>query len=179
MVARNICRSFRRVRDLLVAAVASASLTVAGAGEVDACWYPPVLGRVVDPFREPPCPWCAGNRGIEYRVPRRTPVRSVATGDVTYSGVVAGTRYVVVRLPDGRRITYGRLTTTRARTGDRVLSGTIIGTAGPDFFFGVRVGDRHVDPAPLLGRLVGRPRLVPTDGTAPRTPPPPRLRCGE
>ena len=111
MVARNICRSFRRVRDLLVAAVASASLTVAGAGEVDACWYPPVLGRVVDPFREPPCPWCAGNRGIEYRVPRRTPVRSVATGDVTYSGVVVRRPYVI-RRPSGRRTTTYRVPAT-------------------------------------------------------------------
>ncbi len=179
MAARTNRRSFRRARALLIVAVASAALTAMTAREADACWRPPVRGRVVDPFREPPCPWCAGNRGIEYRVPRRTPVRSVAAGEVTYSGVVAGTRYVVVRLPDGRRITYGRLTASRVRTGDRVLRGTTIGAAGPQFFFGVRVGDRHIDPAPLLGRLVGRPRLVPTDGSPSRTPPPPRLRCGE
>ena len=30
---------------------------------------PPVAAPVVDPFREPPCAWCPGNRGIEYGPP--------------------------------------------------------------------------------------------------------------
>ena len=44
--------------------------------------------------------------------------------------------------------------------------------------FGLRDGDVYLDPAPYLGRLVGRPRLVPDDGTVARPAPPPRLRCG-
>ena len=30
------------------------------------CWRPPVPAPVVDPFREPACRWCRGNRGIDY-----------------------------------------------------------------------------------------------------------------
>ena len=51
---------------------------------------------VVDPFRAPACAWCPGNRGLEYAPPPGPPVRAVAAGVVTFTGVVAGTRYVVV-----------------------------------------------------------------------------------
>ena len=34
---------------------------------------------------------------------------AVASGEVTFSGTVAGTRYVVVRHADGLRVTYGNL----------------------------------------------------------------------
>ncbi|MEL6891482.1 MAG: M23 family metallopeptidase [Actinomycetota bacterium] len=142
------------------------------------CWLPPVPGEVIDPFREPPCPYCAGNRGIEYRVAAGTAVRAVATGVVTFSGPVAGVGYVVVRHGDGRRITYGRLAARTVDRGDRVIARMVVGRTTDRFHLGVRVGERYVDPAPMLGRLVGRPRLVPVDGTAARRPPPPRLRCG-
>lgn len=141
------------------------------------CWPEPVRGRVVDPFREPPCPWCAGNRGIEYAVGADTAVISVATGVVTFAGVVAGTRYVVVEIADGWRLTYGRLASATPRRGDRVVSGTEIGRAADEFFFGVRIDGIHRDPAPFLGTLVGRWRLIPLAGDAPRPAPPPRLRC--
>src|SRR3954470_12542621 len=73
------------------------------------CYAPPVTAPVVDPFRQPPCAQCAGNRGLEYATPPGTAVTAVAGGVVTFSGVVAGTRYVVVDQPDGYRATYGRL----------------------------------------------------------------------
>jgi murein DD-endopeptidase MepM/ murein hydrolase activator NlpD len=132
---------------------------------------------VVDPFRPPPCPWCSGNRGIEYATALGSPVRAVATGVVTFSGVVAGVRYVVVDVGAGRRVTYGRLDASPLRGGDRVLVGGRIGSTGRGLFFGLRVHGEYRDPAPLLGVLVGRPRLVPTDGSAARPAPPPRLRC--
>ena len=143
-----------------------------------ACWLPPVTGVVDDPFREPPCPYCAGNRGIEYRIGRGVRVRSVAAGTVTFAGSVAGTRYVVVRLGDGRRVTYGRLTSSSLSAGDRVAARSVVGIADDTFHLGVRVGNRYVDPGPLLGRLVGRPRLVPIDGSRARTAPPLSVRCG-
>ena len=40
----------------------------ATAADAAPCWFPPVTGTVTDPYREPPCPWCAGNRGLDYRV---------------------------------------------------------------------------------------------------------------
>lgn len=141
------------------------------------CWQPPVTGIVVDPFREPACPYCAGNRGIEYRVGHRAIVRAVASGIVTYAGVIAGTRYVVVRHANGWRTTYGELSASRLDAGDVVLAGRSVGVASATVHFGVRAGGHYLDPAPFLGRLVARPRLVPTDGTPPRPAPPATWRC--
>lgn len=142
------------------------------------CWAPPVDGVVSDPFREPPCPYCAGNRGIEYRVGRRAVISAVASGVVTWSGSIAGTRYVVVGHSNGWRATYGKLVSTSLGAGDRVLVGSRIGVASSDFYFGLRDGDAYIDPGPYIGRLVGRPRLVPIDGTRARPAPAPRTRCG-
>lgn len=162
-----------------VAFLLAIGLTVASEPAVAApCWRPPVAGEVVDPFRAPPCRWCPGNRGIEYRVGQSANVRAVASGVVTFSGIVAGTRYVVIRLSTGWRITYGDLERTALRRGDRVVAGVAVGTASGRFHLGLRVDDRYVDPAPFLGHVVGRPRLIPHDGRAPRAAPPPRVRCG-
>ena len=141
------------------------------------CWMPPVDGVVTDPFREPPCIWCAGNRGIDYRVAKSTVVRAPATGRVTFSGTVVGTLYVVIQIAGGWRLTHGKLDKTHLAQGDVVVAGGVIGTASGSFFFGVRSGAVYVDPAPFLGRLVGRPRLIPIDDTAPRPTTATRLRC--
>lgn len=142
------------------------------------CWRPAVTGRVTDPFRSPSCPYCSGNRGIEYSVPRGSRVTAVAAGTVTWAGSVADTRYVVVRHANGWRVTYGELTETSLSTGDTVVRGVRVGTASGSFYFGVRVGAAYRDPAPFFGQLVGRSRLVPVDGSRPRVAPAARLRCG-
>lgn len=167
---------FRRVPPVLLAVVAL--LAPGHHVAAEPCWLPPVVGTVVDPFREPPCPYCAGNRGLEYRVGDDVPVRAVAAGTVSWAGTIAGTRYVVVRQAGDRRITYGELTSTHLSTGDRVVARSIVGRASGSFYLGLRVGSAYRDPAPFLGRLVGRPRLIPLDGTPPRPPPAPRVRCG-
>ena len=156
----------------------SSVLLVAGTAAGAVCWLPPVDAPVVDPFRPPPCTWCPGNRGLEYGTPVGVAVRAVAAGEVTFSGTVAGERYVVVRHNDGRRATYGGLASSTLRAGDAVVAGMNVGITAGHLHFGLRDGDTYVDPAPFLGRLVGRPRLVPDDGTAARAAPPPRLRCG-
>ena len=146
------------------------------------CWLPPVDGTIADPFRSPPCRWCAGNRGIEYRVRPGSPVRAVAGGEVTFAGSVVGRLYVVVRHADGRRVTYGLLDERAVSRGDRVVRGQTIGSTTGAFHLGVRLGDgtrpdAYVDPAPFLGELRGRPRLVPIDGSPARPAPTPVLRC--
>jgi murein DD-endopeptidase MepM/ murein hydrolase activator NlpD len=141
------------------------------------CWRPPVAGVIADPFRAPACTWCAGNRGIEYQFAGTMTVRASATGAVTFSGDVAGTRYVVVRLPNGWRTTYGRLETAGVELGDVVVAGARIGAATGELFFGLRIGEEYVDPAPFIGRAVGRARLVPVDGTPARPAPPSTVRC--
>jgi murein DD-endopeptidase MepM/ murein hydrolase activator NlpD len=138
-----------------------------------------VSAPVIDPFRQPACEWCPGNRGLQYGGGAGVAVRAAAAGTVTFSGVVAGTRYVVVdHAVGGLRATYGGLAATELHVGDVVAAGSTIGlTGGAGLYFGLRRGDTYVDPAPLLGRLIERPRLVPTDGTARRSAPPPTLRC--
>jgi murein DD-endopeptidase MepM/ murein hydrolase activator NlpD len=141
------------------------------------CWFPPVVGTVTDPFREPPCTWCAGNRGLEYRVAANTIVRAAASGRVVFVGSVAGVRYVVVQLPNGWRHTYGRLVSTPLELGDTVLANSAVGPVADTFFFGLRIGDDYADPAPYIGVMRTRPRLVPIDATPPRPAPPATPRC--
>jgi murein DD-endopeptidase MepM/ murein hydrolase activator NlpD len=143
------------------------------------CLLGPVAAPVVDPFRAPLCEWCPGNRGLQYGAAPGAVARAAAAGVVSFAGVVAGTRYVVIdHAGGGLRATYGDLAVSELRVGDVVAAGGVVGLVGDrGLHFGLRRGETYVDPAPLLGRLVERPRLVPTDGTPRRAPPPPRLRC--
>jgi Peptidase family M23 len=142
-----------------------------------ACWYPPVDAPTTDPFRSPACLWCPGNRGIEYGTFRGAPVRAAATGRVSFAGSIAGVVYVVVRHGDDRRVTYGNLLSESFDVGDLVIRGQIIGRAAGRFHLGVREGDRYVDPARFLGRLVSSPRLIPVDGGRPNPARSPRVSC--
>ena len=131
---------------------------------------------IVDPFREPACRG-ARQPGSELQHAAGSAVRAAAAGTVTFSGVVAGTRYVVVAHGDGLRATYGGLAASTLVAGDAVAAGAVIGRSGDELHFGLRDGERYVDPEPLLGGVVHRARLVPTDGAPARPAPPPRLRC--
>jgi murein DD-endopeptidase MepM/ murein hydrolase activator NlpD len=159
-----------------IVVVIAGALAAGGSAGAAPCWLPPVAGTVTDPFREPSCRWCAGNRGLDYRLGDGQIVRAAASGRVEFVGVVVDVRYVVVRLPNGWRHTYGQLTSSQPQNGDVVLAGAPIGRASGTFFFGLRIGDDYADPAPFIGELRGRPRLVPFDGPA-RPAPPARPRC--
>jgi murein DD-endopeptidase MepM/ murein hydrolase activator NlpD len=141
------------------------------------CYRTPVSAAIVDPFRAPACTFCPGNRGLEYRPQSGTSVVAAADGVVSFSGVVAGVRYVVVEQRDGRTATYGRLAAARVTAGTTLRAGDIVGASTDRFYFGLREGDRYIDPAPLLGSLRYRRRLVPIDGSGARPPPPPTMRC--
>ncbi len=142
-----------------------------------ACWLPPVGGPVVDAFRRPACPWCPGNRGLEYATGRGEPVRAASAGTVAFAGEVAGEVFVSVEVPGGLVVTYGRLAARRVDAGQRVRAGQIVGRASGGMILTVRRAGEYVDPAPLLGRWVARVRLVPTDGAPARPAPAPRLEC--
>ncbi len=141
------------------------------------CLLPPVDGSVFDPFRPPGCPYCPGNRGIEYSTQPGAPVAAASAGTVTFAGSVAGVRYVVVEHAGGFRTTYGRLAAIAVAAGATVRAGERVGAAGPVTFFGLRLGETYLDPNPYLARIVPQPRLVPLDGTSRRQQPPPRLVC--
>jgi len=152
----------------------AAGAPVAGAP----CWSPPVVGTIADGYREPPCRWCAGNRGIEYRIGTNAAVQAAASGRVVFVGTVVDVQYVVIQLPSGWRHTYGQLTSTTLELGDVVLATQAIGHASQTFHFGLRIGTDYADPTPFIGILRGRRRLLPIDGTAARPAPPARPICG-
>lgn len=141
------------------------------------CWPAPVDLPVVRGFEAPACTWCAGHRGVEYRPAPGTPVRAVATGRVVFAGPVAGAIHVTEQLPDGRKVTYAFVRRVLVRVGDQVHPGDVVGLSSERLMLSVRLGQRYLDPAPLLARITGRPRLLPTDGTRPRPGPMPRFAC--
>ena len=167
-------------RSIRWSAAVVAMLVLPSIGRVEAgtCWRAPVDAPVADPYREPACAWCPGNRGIEYATPSGLAVTAVASGRVTFAGRVAGTPYLVVRHADGLRATYANVEYTNFSTGDVVVRGTRVGLTLGAFHFGLRDGSRYLDPAPFIGRLVGVPRLIPTGTDRAAAGPPPRLRCG-
>lgn len=143
------------------------------------CYRQPVHAPIVDPFRAPACVFCSGNRGLEYQPHIGAPVVAAAAGIVTFSGVVAGVRYLVIAQGDGRTATYGRLAVARVSVGATVRPGETIAATTERFYFGLRQGDRYIDPAPFLGVARYRPRLVPADGSVPRPAPPPIMSCAK
>lgn len=111
---------------------------------------------VLDPYREPACTWCAGNRGIEYRTQPGRAVAAAADGEVTFAGRVAGVVYVVVRAADDSLVTHGGLAALAVSRGDRVRLGEPVGEAGETLHLGLRRDGRYVDPASCATR--GAPR---------------------
>ncbi|MEZ5273298.1 MAG: M23 family metallopeptidase [Ilumatobacteraceae bacterium] len=163
---------------LALALIGAPARAAAGAGPTVAqCLPPPVTVPIAAPFQAPPCPYCAGHRGVAYRPPPGTVVRAVISGTVTFAGPVAGVRWVVVADAEGRRWSYGHLAAVLLHAGQQVAAGQPVGLSGPYLHLGLRMGEAYADPAPLLGRWVGRPRLVPVDGAPPRPPTAPRLTC--
>lgn len=184
-------------RSLLVSFVAGSSALALGlavlvapgrAGAIDAAapgaWLRPVDGRVVRPFVEPRSRYGAGHRGVDFATAPGTPVRAANAGEVTFAGSVAGSLHVVVAHGSGLRTSSSFLTSVAVRRGQQVDRGTVLGTAGGGtgehagvLHFGLRVGDRYVDPMVLfapadLTRLI---RLVPADTPAQRGIDPPAL----
>jgi len=133
------------------------------------CYLPPVAAPIVVPFEAPACPFCPGQRGLEYELSPGTPVRAAAPGVVTFAGVVVGVRYVVVRHDDSNSATYGMLRRSELAAGDRVAAGAVVGSASDRLYFGLKRPDGEpLDPTGLLAVATRRARLIPTDGTPSR-----------
>jgi Peptidase family M23/Putative serine esterase (DUF676) len=138
-------------------------------------WLPPVDGPVVRPFDAPASAYGPGHRGIDFAVPPGTPVRASSDGMVAFAGSVAGSLHVVVAHDSQLRTTYAFLAGIGVRAGDRVTRGQVVGAAGSSgpeheaggLHFGVRRGDRYVDPQRLFAvcDLTQLVRLVPTEET--------------
>lgn len=155
-----------------------AAVALLAASLLPTCYLPPVAAPVTVPFAAPACRFCPGHRGVAYRLDHGTAVTAASSGVVSFSGVVAGTRYLVVLQADGLRATYGLLSESSLSGGDVVVAGAVVGSSTTGLYFGLRDAlDAPVDPTPLLGRVVGRPRLIPVGASTPRAAPPPRVRC--
>ena len=163
------------------------------------CLVAPVPGPIVDPFVAPACPYCAGERTIDFASRRDEAIRAPIGGVVHFAGAVAGRVYVTIRPePDGREpgsnrrqgMRQGILVTVGGvgriadgvRRGRVVEPGRVLGwAAGPDDPVSLSVRDEsglHLDPTPHLGTLRSggpRSRLIPLDGTARH--PGPRAVC--
>jgi len=161
---------------LVLAPVASAA--TGGSAEVDSAaspgWVPPLdrapdaLG-VLAPFDPPLQDWLPGHRGVDLAAAAGEPVLAPAPGVVTFAGPVAGRGVVVVTHDDGLRTSREPVTASAPR-GTRVAAGDVVGTVQvPDgvavashcadacVHWGVRRGDRYVDPLAMLGE---RPPIV-------------------
>lgn len=173
------CRSLGQATVVLVAIglVVAVVPSVAGAkrrvDEPAGTWSPPVSGRVVRPFAEPLATYGPGHRGVDFSAPSGTAVRAANDGVVSFAGVVAGSLHVVIAHDGGIRTSSSFLLRIDVRVGQRVRRGDVIGAAGGVgdghgagvLHFGVRVGERYVDPM-LLFRprdLTELVRLVPLD----------------
>jgi hypothetical protein len=171
-----------RPRSLSFVALACACvLALAPAGRAAAtdapvlAWLRPVPGGLARSFVEPVSRYGAGHRGADLVVAAGTPVRAAHAGEVSFAGPVAGSLHVVVAHDGGLRTSYSFLASVAVRRGQRVARGDVVGTAGGGsgehagvLHFGLRVGDRYVDPMRLfaptdLTRLI---RLVPHDEPA-------------
>jgi septal ring factor EnvC (AmiA/AmiB activator) len=124
----------------------------------------PVNLSVIDQFRAPSCKWCSGNRGIEYRTEPGSIVTAAAGGIASFVGMVAGTRYVVIKTidtSDNLLVTHGRLQSVSVKSGAVIAVGQTIGVAGESLYIGVRVNGQYTDPRQCAGLgPVGKPRAV-------------------
>ena len=129
-------------------------------------YRPPTTAPITDPFRAPPEPWLAGNRGIEYATVLGSPVHAIGRGRVAFAGQVAGRLIVSVVHPDGLRSAATGLEGIAVSIGEEVAAGQVIGLASAVLHLGVRRGTGYLDPALLWGQAVGggRVHLVANDG---------------
>jgi hypothetical protein len=145
----------------VVMSTAVAAPAFAAGDPPDGAYRPPVEAPVGDPFRPPASPYGPGNRGLLYDTAPGTPVRAAADGEVTFAGLVAGSRHVTVLHADGLRTSYSFLAEVHVVVGQRVAQGDVVGTTVDDLHLGVRAGDDYLDPASLFGTGPPRVHLVP------------------
>jgi len=157
---------------LLVGAVPGASAEPTPAGRT---YQPPTDGAVLDPFRPPPQPWLAGNRGIEYRTDPGSVLVAIGPGVVAFAGPVAGRLVVSIVHPDGLRSSLTGVAAVSVAVGATVLAGAPVAIAAERVHLGVRRGDAYLDPATLWGTVAGggHVRLVPRSGPPPSPSPSP------
>lgn len=164
---------------LLLALVLMAAMTVrAPASALE--WQPasPYLSPVT-PLRAqslariPVQDWLPGHRGIDLATVAGAAVAAPAAGTVTFAGTVVDRGVLTITHDDGARSSLEPVTST-VEVGDRVVAGQPVGTVSDTaghcapaacVHWGVRVGERYVDPLDVLAGF-GPVRLLPRDRAA-------------
>lgn len=126
-------------------AVGAGPTAVAAAVALD----PPVPGRVLDGF-DAPDPYGPGHRGVDLAAAVGSPVRTSASGRVTFAGRVVDALWVTVD-HGTLRTTVGPLRTVAVQSGQELARGAVVGTSGhahgrPAVHWSARRGDTYVDP---------------------------------
>ncbi len=149
-------------RILMRGAAPARILVVLLAALVAGCAIPrwPVDGPVTSPFG---IRWRGIlpeiHRGVDIRVPRGTPVRSMAPGRVRFAGTMRGFGNVVW-VDHGEAVTtvYAHLSELHVRSGEALSGRDVLGLSGasgnaeaPLLHFEIWRWGREVDPVPLLG----------------------------
>jgi len=101
--------------------------------------------------------------GIDLAMSENTTLRSIADGvvDRVYDGTGAIGKGLSVQMPDGTRTIYGHMNEVKARIGEHVNAGDIVGlsgntgnSTGPHLHFGMKDASGHViDPTPHAEKL--------------------------
>ncbi|MEW5569623.1 M23 family metallopeptidase [Rossellomorea marisflavi] len=101
--------------------------------------------------------------GIDFSMPEGTPLKSVSDG-VVKSLIDYGNRNVgkgvLIETDNGTQLIYGHLSEFNVVEGQHVSAGDLIGLSGNTGFstgahlhFGVKEGNRFVDPAPFIEKI--------------------------
>ena len=149
---------FRHLVCILLVACVVAPASSAHAATSVPLWRPPVDGPVVRRFDPPASRYGAGHLGVDYRAAPGSPVLAAGPGVVAFAGVVGGAVHVVVAHVGGLRTSYSFLRAASVHRGQTVARGAVVGVAGGTgdnhdgsvLHFGLRVGDRYVDPLLLF-----------------------------
>lgn len=124
----------------------------------------PVEGEISSPFGLRSDPFTGEERfhaGVDVAAPRGTAIRSVADGEVVFSGWRRGGagRVVEVRHADGLVTSYAHAEKTLVRAGQRVVAGEVVATvgssgraSGPHLHFGAARDGQPIDPSGILER---------------------------
>jgi murein DD-endopeptidase MepM/ murein hydrolase activator NlpD len=153
------------------AAAPHASGAILARGVVPAPLAVPVRGRITSQFgarRDPITGAPEFHAGIDLAAPRGSAVRSVAAGEVVFSGSRRGAGNVVeVRHADDLVTSYAHVDRRLVRAGQRVAAGDVLATVGasgratgPHLHFAVHRGGQLIDPAPILTRTAGSPATL-------------------
>lgn len=100
----------------------------------------------------------AMHSGLDFRGPMGAPIHAAADGTVSFAGTKAGYGNAVeISHGNGMITRYAHMSAFKARVGQAVAAGDVIGaigstgrSTGPHLHFEVRIGDRAVNPRPFL-----------------------------